>query len=75
MSPAHRLAVVLACLLPAAAILAAGDPIKIGQYGAFTGKNADFGLAARKGVILAVEEANAAGGVLGRPIELLLEDN
>jgi branched-chain amino acid transport system substrate-binding protein len=75
MSPAHRLALGLACLLPAAAVPAAGDTIKIGQYGAFTGKNADFGLAARKGVILAVEEANAAGGVLGRPIELLLEDN
>ena len=54
---------------------AAEDTIRIGQYGAFTGKDADFGLAARKGVILAVEEANAAGGVLGKKIELLLEDN
>ena len=75
MSTARRLALILACLLPAAALPAAGDTIKIGQYGAFTGKNADFGIAARKGVILAVEEANAAGGVLGKKIELLLEDN
>jgi branched-chain amino acid transport system substrate-binding protein len=63
----------------AAALLAlsarAADPIKIGQYGAFTGKDADFGIAARKGVILAFEEANAAGGVLGRPVELVLADN
>ena len=59
----------------AAAALAAGDPIRIGEYGAFSGKDADFGLAARKGVILAFEEANAAGGVLGRPVELLTEDN
>ncbi len=58
-----------------AATLTAAEPIKIGQYGAFTGKDADFGLAARKGVTLAVEEANAAGGVLGRPIELVVEDN
>ncbi|MBI2517635.1 MAG: ABC transporter substrate-binding protein [Opitutae bacterium] len=54
---------------------AAEDTIKIGEYGAFTGANADFGIAARKGVILAVEEANAAGGVLGKKIELLIEDN
>jgi len=73
MSHASRLALLLACLLPAAA--GAAEAIKIGQYGAFTGKNADFGIAARKGVILAVEEANAAGGVLGRPVELLIEDN
>ncbi len=51
------------------------DPIKIGQYGAFTGKEAAFGVSARKGVILAFEEANAAGGVLGRKLELVTEDN
>jgi branched-chain amino acid transport system substrate-binding protein len=50
-------------------------PIKIGEYGAFTGKEAAFGVSARKGVILAFEEANAAGGVLGRKVELLTEDN
>jgi branched-chain amino acid transport system substrate-binding protein len=51
------------------------SPIKIGEYGAFTGKEAAFGVSARKGVILAFEEANAAGGVLGRKVELLTEDN
>jgi branched-chain amino acid transport system substrate-binding protein len=51
------------------------DPIKIGQYGAFSGKEAAFGLSSRNGVILAFEEANAAGGVLGRKVELLTEDN
>ncbi len=58
-----------------AAIAADTDPIKIGEYGAFTGKEAAFGVSARKGVILAFEEANAAGGVLGRKVELLTEDN
>lgn len=53
----------------------AAEPIKIGQYGAFTGKEAAFGTAARKGVILAFDEANAAGGLLGRPLELVAEDN
>jgi branched-chain amino acid transport system substrate-binding protein len=50
-------------------------PIKIGQYGAFSGKEAAFGTAARKGVILAFDEANAAGGILGRRLELIAEDN
>jgi branched-chain amino acid transport system substrate-binding protein len=63
-------------LLTLAASAALGaEPIKVGQYGAFTGKEAAFGLAARKGVILAVEELNAAGGVLGRPVELITADN
>jgi branched-chain amino acid transport system substrate-binding protein len=56
-------------------VLRADDPIRVGQYGAFTGKEAAFGVSARKGVILAFEEINAAGGVLGRPVELLTEDN
>ena len=51
------------------------DSIKIGEYGAFSGKEAAFGVSARKGAILAFEEANAAGGVLGRKVELLTEDN
>ena len=45
MSSTPRLTLLLACLLPAAALAAAAAPIRIGQYGAFTGKNADFGLA------------------------------
>jgi len=53
----------------------AAEPIKIGNYGAFSGKEAAFGSSSRKGVILAFEEANANGGVLGRPVELIAEDN
>jgi branched-chain amino acid transport system substrate-binding protein len=71
-----RLPLLLLCsLLFAAAAPAAEDTIKIGQYGAFTGKEAAFGLSARKGAILAFEEVNAAAGVLGRKIEFLTEDN
>lgn len=62
----------LALAVPA---LRAQEPIRIGQYGAFSGKEAAFGMSARKGVILAFDEANAAGGVLGRRLELLQEDN
>ncbi|MES1194749.1 MAG: ABC transporter substrate-binding protein, partial [Opitutus sp.] len=71
----RRLLPCLALAFAAAAHAADADPIKIGEYGAFTGKEAAFGVSARKGVILAFEEANAAGGVLGRKVELLTEDN
>ena len=49
-------------------------PIKIGHYASLTGKDAAFGVATRKGVLLAVEEINAKGGVLGRKLEYLVED-
>jgi branched-chain amino acid transport system substrate-binding protein len=58
-----------------AAAVRSDEPIRIGQYGAFSGKEAAFGVSSRKGVILAFEEANASGGVLGRKLELLTEDN
>ncbi len=66
------LAAVTLALLPAAAV--AAEPIKLGHYGSLTGKDAAFGVATRKGVMLAIEEINAAGGVLGRPLAYLVED-
>src|SRR5437773_475550 len=57
-----------------AAMLRAQDPIKIGHYASLTGKDASFGVNSRKGILLAVEEINAAGGVLGRKLEYLVED-
>lgn len=72
-----RPSAVFASLAFAAATLAAGavEPIKIGHYGAFTGKDAAFGIAARKGILIAQDEINAAGGVLGRPVEIVFGDN
>jgi branched-chain amino acid transport system substrate-binding protein len=52
----------------------AAEPIKVGHYGSLTGKDAAFGVATRKGVLLAVEEINAKGGVLGRPLAYVVED-
>jgi branched-chain amino acid transport system substrate-binding protein len=70
-SPA-LLGLILAC---SAALLRAEDTIKVGEYGSLTGKEASFGQSAHKGIVMAVEDANAAGGVLGRQFELLTEDN
>ena len=49
--------------------------IKIGFYGALTGPTATFALSGRNGATLAVEQINAAGGVLGKQLALLSEDD
>ncbi|NMG77331.1 ABC transporter substrate-binding protein [Aromatoleum diolicum] len=51
------------------------QPWRIGFIGGLTGKAADLGMAARNGTRLAVEEANAAGGVAGRLVELVVRDD
>ncbi len=53
----------------------AQDAIKVGEFASLTGKEATYGQAAHKGMVLAIEQANAAGGVLGRKLELVSEDN
>lgn len=70
-------------LLPLAAISillpacnkSGGDGIVIGEFASLTGKEATFGISSHEGTLLAVETLNAAGGVLGKKIELLTEDN
>lgn len=52
-----------------------GDAIKIGEFASLTGKEAAFGQSSHKGTLLAIEEANAAGGVLGKQLQLVTEDN
>jgi ABC-type branched-chain amino acid transport systems, periplasmic component len=66
-----------ALALPASTSAAAPthNPIKIGEFASLTGKEATYGQAAHRGTLLAIEEANAAGGVLGRPLELITEDD
>ncbi|MFG1203490.1 ABC transporter substrate-binding protein [Xanthobacter aminoxidans] len=53
----------------------AADPIKIGLSGPFTGGSSSMGVSMRDGVKLAVEEVNKAGGVLGRPLQLIERDD
>jgi branched-chain amino acid transport system substrate-binding protein len=52
-----------------------GAPIKIGEIASLTGKEAAFGQSSHKGTLLAIEELNAADGVLGRQLKLITEDN
>lgn len=51
------------------------EPVRIGMMAGMSGRVADLGIAGRNGVMLAVEERNAAGGLGGRPIELLVRDD
>src|SRR5260221_4914960 len=49
--------------------------IRIGEYSSLTGTAATFGTSTDKGAKLVVEETNAAGGVLGKQIKLIVEDD
>jgi branched-chain amino acid transport system substrate-binding protein len=51
------------------------DPIRVGLVDETTGPAAEAGVLTLHGVRLAMEEINAAGGILGRPVELIVEDN
>lgn len=50
-------------------------PIKVGVFMDLSGQTSSFGQASVNGMQLAVTEINAAGGVLGRPLELVIEDD
>lgn len=53
----------------------ASTPVRIGVVGPFTGPSADFGVPMLNGIKLAVDEINAVGGYLGRPLELVVKDD
>ena len=49
-------------------------PIMIGSMVPLTGSSANDGREFRNGLILAIEEVNARGGILGRPLEAVFID-
>ncbi len=51
------------------------DTIKLGVAGAHSGDLASYGLPTVKAAELVVSEINAKGGILGRQVELLIEDD
>ena len=54
---------------------APAQPIKIGAPQPVTGPDAPFGDKFKKAYSMALEEINAAGGVNGRKLEILIEDH
>src|SRR3954470_13803664 len=49
--------------------------IPVSEFASLTGGSASFGQSSHKGTQLAVDEINAAGGVLGKKIRLVTEDD
>src|SRR6201996_8221876 len=73
----------LQALAPGAAVLAttiakpaiaAKDPIPVGYLPALTGPSSSTGIGINRGIQLAVQEINAAGGIDGRQLELITRD-
>jgi branched-chain amino acid transport system substrate-binding protein len=56
---------------------AGGDAseIVIGEFASLTGATASFGQSSHKGTQLAIDEVNAAGGLLGKKVRLVTEDD
>jgi branched-chain amino acid transport system substrate-binding protein len=52
-----------------------GGPIKVGVYGDLTGQTSSFGQSTKNGSQMAADEINAAGGIGGRQIQLVIEDD
>jgi branched-chain amino acid transport system substrate-binding protein len=63
------------CRKNESASAASNDTIKIGEYACLTGQTASFGTASHNGAALVFEETNASGGVLGKQIKLITEDD
>lgn len=64
-----------AALVAVLAACAPSEPINLGFVGGLSGRVADLGTDGRNGALLAVEQRNQAGGVTGRQVVLLAEDD
>ncbi|HWV10481.1 MAG TPA: ABC transporter substrate-binding protein [Pseudomonas sp.] len=73
--PLRRLAVAASFGLALSAPAQAEEPIKVGLVAALSGQSAKSGEALTRGLTVAIEEINANGGVLGRPVELIRRDD
>jgi branched-chain amino acid transport system substrate-binding protein len=66
---------VVVALVSLGLVLAAGDPIKVGVVLPLTGEQAKFGEIEKNSFVMGVEEINKSGGINGRPIDLMMEDD
>ena len=67
------MALVLSLALPIAALSA--EPVKIGLMAPLTGKWANEGQGMKQVVDILAEELNKSGGLLGRQVEIISEDD
>ena len=52
-----------------------GDKVRIGVFMSLTGDTANFGISSTNGIKMAADEVNATGGINGKQIELLVQDD
>src|SRR5260221_9713187 len=52
-----------------------GDKVKIGVFMSMTGDTANFGISSVNGIKMAADEANKAGGINGKQVELDIQDD
>lgn len=62
-------------LLSFASCSSSNNDILIGEFGSLTGGTATFGQSTHNGIMLATDEVNNAGGLLGRKIRVITEDD
>ena len=62
-------------LLAAANVAFAAEPVRIGVSLGLTGKYAELGLMHMRAYALWAEEVNKRGGLLGRPVEMVIVDD
>ena len=54
---------------------AGGDKVRVGVFMSLTGSTANFGISSVNGIKMAADEINAAGGINGKLVELLVQDD
>ena len=67
--------IVVVGLLSACNPQGGGDKVRVGVFMSLTGTTANFGISSVNGIKMAAEEINAAGGINGKQIELLVQDD
>src|SRR5687768_9588414 len=69
------------CLLGTGALVSCSEgageenEIVIGEFGSLTGTTATFGISSKNGIDMAIDSINKAGGVLGKQVRVIVEDD
>jgi len=67
--------IVIASLLSACNTQGGDNKVRIGVFMSTTGTTANFGISSVNGIKMAADEINAAGGINGKQVELLVQDD
>src|SRR5829696_7873966 len=67
--------IVIASLLSACQQQGGGDKVRVGVFMSLTGSTANFGISSTNGIKMAADEVNAAGGINGKQVDVLVQDD